>query len=147
MYVSWFHWGGFLLWLGVLSPKEDERLCNKYEGCIFPLHECLSGHELMSTSLIIYLNYLKNKLVAFWEGLGFADGVRSSVVVSKKHKKWYIEMHLLVETSTKQKMHDIFGEGVEDLFLFVPLFQSECLYSLFSFCLKIRWITIKWCFK
>lgn len=33
---------------------------------------------------------MKNKLVAFWKGLGFVDNFGSSIVVSSKKKRQYI---------------------------------------------------------
>lgn len=28
-------------YLRLISPKEDKRICNKYNGCVVPLNECL----------------------------------------------------------------------------------------------------------
>lgn len=47
--------------------------------------------------------YLKRKLVAFINGLGFGDHVSSSKEAPKKEKKMYIETHMLVESFTKEE--------------------------------------------
>lgn len=47
--------------------------------------------------------YLKRKLAAFIDGLGFGDHVSPSKEAPKKEKKIYIETHLLVEAFTKEE--------------------------------------------
>lgn len=43
---------GLLFDYGVLIPKEDKRVCNKYETCIIPIHERLfSLIDFLSTIL------------------------------------------------------------------------------------------------
>lgn len=47
----------------------------------------LGTYVYLPDDLFIYDTFLKNKLMAFWEGLSFDDGSRSSTIASRKQNK------------------------------------------------------------
>lgn len=54
--------------------------------------------------------YLKRKSLSFWEVLGFVDDVTHFRTGSKKQNKLYIETCFLVEATTREERHVIFGK-------------------------------------
>lgn len=70
--------------------------------------------------LFIYDTFLKNKLMASYEGLSFTDGVRSSIIALRKKNKKQRETHLLVEFATKLERCNIFGNIMNDFSFLFP---------------------------
>lgn len=54
--------------------------------------------------------FQKRKLVSFFNGVSYDEGVIPPDAASRKQLKWFMETHLLVEFDSKEARKIIFGE-------------------------------------